>query len=70
MGSKAVCQVDALKVVKMDILSNGLFDFGAIGKSHRVKACCFKGTKEMFHGGVVLGAAWVGHGKLKVVLLT
>ena len=68
-GSKAIFQVNTLKIVELDILGDNLFDFSSAGKVHTVQTFGFESTEEILHGSVVIGASRAGHRGLKVVFL-
>ena len=67
IGSKAVFQVNALKIVKVDVLSNQFFNLSASRIPSAVQAFGFERTKEVFHGRVVVRTSGTGHGRPKVV---
>ena len=69
IGSKAVFQVNALKIVEVDVLSNQFFNLSASRIPSAEQAFGFERTKEVFHGCVVVRTSGTGHGRPKVVFL-
>ena len=67
VGSKAVFQANALKIIEMDLLSNQFFNLSASRIPSTVQAFGFERTKEVFHGRVVVRTSGTGHGRPKVV---
>ena len=67
VGSKAVLQVNALKIVEVDVLSNQFFNLSASRIPSTVQAFRFERTKKVFHSRIVVKTSGTGHGRPKVV---
>lgn len=67
MGSEAVFQADALKVGEGNVLGDPFFDLRMSRIMSTIQTFGFERTKEVFHGCVIVRAARIGHGRLKVV---
>ena len=67
IGSKAFFQVNALKIVEVDVLSNQFLNLSASRIPSTVQAFEFERTKEVFHSRVVVRTSGTGHGRPKEV---
>ena len=56
MGSEAVFQVNALKVVEANVRSDQFFNLRMSGAMSTIQTFGFERTKEIFHGCVVVRA--------------
>ena len=66
-GSEAVFQVDVLKVVEVNVLSDQFFDLRTNLVMSTVQSFGFERIREIFHGYIIVRTAKTGHGRLKVV---
>ena len=67
MGSEAVFQADALKVGEGNVLGDPFFDLRTSRIMSTIQTFGFERTKEVFHGCVIVRAARIRYGRLKVV---
>lgn len=70
IGGEAVFQVDMLKVVEVNVLSNQFFDLRTSCIMSTIQIFWFEHTKEFFHGCVIVRTARTGHERWKVVFFT
>lgn len=69
-GSEAVFQINTLKILELDILSNSLFNICSGMKLLTIQAFCSESSEKVFHSRVVIRAAMAGHRRFKVIFLT